>query len=219
MIIPYAGVYCIENLETGKKYIGQSINLRKREREHFLSLNRGSHINRHLQNAWNKYGKDSFIFKPLIYCEPFELTRYEQFFVDLYTPEVLYNIRVECVDSALGTKHTEEAKKNMSRAQSGEKNPMYGKSGELNHMYGRTGTDSPLFGKHHSEETKNKISESNKGKVFSEEHKLKISQNHANVSGEKNPNYGKPRPNDVRQKISDTKKKRHLEKAERRLNE
>jgi group I intron endonuclease len=49
----------------------------------------------------------------------------------------------------LGKQHTEEWKSKMSQLFSGEGNPMYGKVGEL----------APNFGKHLSEETKRKISQ------------------------------------------------------------
>lgn len=42
-----------------------------------------------------------------------------------------------------------------------------------------------------SEESKKKISKSLKGRIFSLEHRKKISKNHANVKGKNNPMYGK----------------------------
>jgi len=48
----------------------------------------------------------------------------------------------------------------------GENNPMYGKSGEL----------SPVYGRHHTKETKDKIAESNRGKTISEKAKQKMSE-------------------------------------------
>ena len=134
-----SGVYCIENLENGKKYIGQSVDLEKRKHKHFSSLKGNYHPNIHLQSAYNKYGENNFKFRVLLYCEPFELTRYEQFFVDCYIPETLYNICTECVNSSLGTTLSEKARKKISEANSGKNSPMYGK--------------------HHSEEAKRKISE------------------------------------------------------------
>lgn len=49
---------------------------------------------------------------------------------------------------------SEETKKKLSLAMSGDKNPMYGMSGDKN----------PMYRKHHSDETKRRISLINKGK-------------------------------------------------------
>lgn len=169
------GIYCIENIETGKKYIGQSVNIEKRRQRHFLQLKNKTHDNSHLQNAWNKYGETAFKFKVLIYCEPFELTKYEQFFVDLYAPEELYNICVRCVNSSLGTIHSEESRQKISINHadvSGRNNPNYGKYGEQN----------PIYGIKRSFETKKKMSNSMKGVVFSEEHNRNISKSHKGVA-------------------------------------
>ena len=43
-----------------------------------------------------------------------------------------------------------------------------------------------------SDEHKKKISEANKGRIFTEEHKKNISKNHHDVSGVNNPSFGKP---------------------------
>ena len=115
-----SGIYCIENLINGKKYIGQSADISMRLSKHKSELRGNYHINKHLQSSWNKYGEDNFKFEILLYCEPFELTRYEQFFVDLYTPEILYNICLECVDSTLGTKRSEDTKKKLSESHKGK---------------------------------------------------------------------------------------------------
>lgn len=50
------GIYCIENIINGKKYIGQSINLKDRLYGHKTKLKHNKHKNRHLQFAVNKYG-------------------------------------------------------------------------------------------------------------------------------------------------------------------
>lgn len=50
-----------------------------------------------------------------------------------------------------------EAKKKLSERFKGERNPQYGKRGELATCYGRCGELHPMFGKVHTEETKNKI--------------------------------------------------------------
>jgi group I intron endonuclease len=52
-----------------------------------------------------------------------------------------------------------------------------------------------------SNETKHKISKTLKGRIFSEEHKLKIKQNHHNCSGENNSFYGKTHSEETKQKL------------------
>jgi group I intron endonuclease len=81
--------------------------LKNRERQHFQELRKNSHKNKHLQNAYNKYGGDNFEFKIILYCEPEELTYYEQKLVDLWNPA--YNKCKLCVDSTRGLKMSEEA--------------------------------------------------------------------------------------------------------------
>ena len=73
-------------------------------------------------------------------------------------------------------------RKKISKAVSGENNGMYGKIGKLNPMYDihRYGESNPFYGKHHTEESKRKISESQKGKTDSEETKLKKKKSHKN---------------------------------------
>lgn len=50
------------------------------------------------------------------------------------------------------------------------------------------GENNPFYGKHHTEETKQKISEYRKGKYLSEETKQKVSENHA-FKGKKRPKH------------------------------
>jgi len=59
------GIYKITCLPTGKIYIGSAVNLLKRKQNHFEALANGVHKNIHLQNAYKKYGKSSFVFEVL----------------------------------------------------------------------------------------------------------------------------------------------------------
>lgn len=65
-----SGVYRIVNTINKKQYIGSSININRRFRNHILSLNRHKHCNPILQSAWDKYGKDAFIFEVIEECDP-----------------------------------------------------------------------------------------------------------------------------------------------------
>ena len=56
------GIYGIRNTVNDKIYIGLSSDIYKRWKTHRMMLNRGKHINDHLQSAWNEYGENSFDF-------------------------------------------------------------------------------------------------------------------------------------------------------------
>jgi hypothetical protein len=81
------GIYKITNLITKDFYIGQSTNLESRKRSHWYKLSCNKHCNILLQSSWNKYGKENFRFEILLYCEPFEMVRYEQNLIDMLKPQ------------------------------------------------------------------------------------------------------------------------------------
>jgi group I intron endonuclease len=57
------GIYRITNKTNGMTYVGKTgMNFGDRWDCHRAQLNGGYHDNRHLQNAWNKYGADAFEF-------------------------------------------------------------------------------------------------------------------------------------------------------------
>lgn len=78
------GIYCIENLINHKKYIGQSIDIYSRWKQHQSLLNRGVHDNEKLQNAWNKYGNKNFLFYVIQENELLELDDWEKYYINLY---------------------------------------------------------------------------------------------------------------------------------------
>lgn len=57
------GIYCITNITNGKVYIGSTFDtFQKRWGNHIRKLRSNSHVNEHLQNAFNLYSEESFIF-------------------------------------------------------------------------------------------------------------------------------------------------------------
>lgn len=57
------GIYRIINIKNNNSYIGSTIQgFSKRWSDHKTELLRNIHTNPYLQNAWNKYGEESFIF-------------------------------------------------------------------------------------------------------------------------------------------------------------
>lgn len=74
-----AGVYCIANTIDEKVYIGSTVDLKRRWREHKRMLERDQHSNIKLQRAWNKYGSEVFVFSVLEYeTDPDKLLEAEQ---------------------------------------------------------------------------------------------------------------------------------------------
>lgn len=81
-----AYIYSILNIKNNKAYIGQTIrdNLWDRIRKHFEKLRANTHPNKKLQNAYNKYGEESFIYFPLCSCKNYELNELEIKYIKLF---------------------------------------------------------------------------------------------------------------------------------------
>lgn len=79
------GIYKIENKVNGKVYIGQSIDIDTRWKQHINELDSKGHINKHLQYAWNKYGSDSFEFSIVEILPNLDLIdEREQYWIEYY---------------------------------------------------------------------------------------------------------------------------------------
>ena len=62
-----AYIYFIINKITGERYVGQTTNFVRRKNEHLSQLKDKTHINKKLQNAWDKYGENNFIVEKIQY--------------------------------------------------------------------------------------------------------------------------------------------------------
>ena len=60
-----AGVFQIKNTANGKILMGSSLNLEGPLNAHKFMLTIGKHLNEKLQEEWNEYGGDKFIFEIL----------------------------------------------------------------------------------------------------------------------------------------------------------
>jgi len=60
-----AGVFQIKNTANGKVLLGSSLNLEGPLNSHRFMLKIGSHRNKVLQQEWNQYGDDHFVFEIL----------------------------------------------------------------------------------------------------------------------------------------------------------
>lgn len=78
------GIYKITNTKNGKVYIGQSVDIDKRFKQHKKLLRNNNHINCRLQDDWNIYGEDSFKFEILEKCRSVYLNEIEKHTIKEY---------------------------------------------------------------------------------------------------------------------------------------
>lgn len=184
------GIYKIMNIVDNKIYIGQSWNIRKRFTEHKRLLNKEQHPNRYLQFAWNKYGSESFEFSvvcDLSFVDTLDNQKAQKLlddaeiaWLDYFGGENSNNIYNFKSGGSRG-KYSDEYKQKLSEDRkgkfTGKDNPMYGRhhSEETKKRISknRKGTSSWNKGKHHSEETRRKISIANSNRVITEEERAK----------------------------------------------
>lgn len=149
-----AGIYRWVNNINGKTYIGSSSNISKRLKNYY-NLSCLEKSNMTIYKALLKYGYSNFSFEILEYCDESIVLQKEQYYLDSLAPD--YNI-LKTAGNSLGYKH--------------------------------------------SEVTKQKISEINQGKTFSEDTLKKISES---VRGENNHFFGKNHSIESKEKMSQTK--------------
>lgn len=160
-------IYKITNLVNNKIYIGKSERPLKitiqRYRTHYKSNNRN------IYKAFKKYGNGNFLFEIILKSIPIlYLDILEQFYISYYksnNKNFGYNLTLGG-EGTKGFKWSKESKKSLSK--------------NMKDKY--KGKNNPFYGKHHTEETKKKIIESNKRrkglkiKPCSEERRERIRQ-------------------------------------------
>lgn len=189
-----SGVYCIES-PSGKKYIGSSKDLDKRWKQHLYRLKKGNHFNRHLQSAWYKY-QDKLDFRPILICEPKDLILYEQICLDFYKPEYNISKHADKTFNALGVKRSEETRSKISKALMGKNKQGHPQPEYVKQMISARMKGNRIWlGRNHSDESKRKMSEAqkgrpspNKGGTISDAQKKFLSESRR---GPNNPMYGK----------------------------
>lgn len=165
------GIYKITNNVNGKSYIGQSKDVYERLKAH-KRKSRVLAINKAIQ----KYGLNSFTFEVVIYCETFELDEYERKIIMLYNTISPNGYNIE--DGGKDRHISEQTKQKLS-----------------NKMKGRyEGVNNPFYGRSHTENAKILISNANKGKIISDEHRKIVSESARSRRGELAYWYGKEPP-------------------------
>lgn len=161
-----SGIYKIINIVTNDFYIGSTKNLYKRKHQHFSKLNKNKHVNQHLQNSYNKYGKENFVFEIIEKCIIEDLIIKEQYYLDTFNP--IFNKR-KIAESNLGFKQSEEAKSKISEA-----NKKWIRTIEYKQNLSiiKKGKPRPKW-------ITDKLKEINTGKQFSQEHKNKLKDSYS----------------------------------------
>ena len=145
-------VYAHRNLKNGKSYVGMTSRKPNERWRSGKGYKNNLRMWNDIQNSdWNKDWEHNIIGQ---FEDKQEALNIEEMFIWLFdSTNDGYNISTYDRNSY---KRTDETRRKNSESMTGEKNPMYGK--------------------HHSEETKKRISEAKTGKHFSEESKKKMSE-------------------------------------------
>lgn len=159
------GVYEIICIPNGKKYVGSTVKVRKRFREHLRMLRANVHSNPPLQNTWNKYGEENFEFRVIEYTKGH------------------LDLEQKCLDSKLWALN-------------------------INDLATGGNTQFKRYGFKHSQETRLKLSEIQKGKIIPLEQRQKMSDAHKGKSkiwlrGRPAHNRGQSPSDEARQKMSE----------------
>lgn len=169
------GIYKITS-PTGRIYIGQSKNIKQRFRDY--NKPSGGKGQTRLYKSFLKHKIENHQFDIIEYCSIEDLNCSERFWQDEF--DVL-NGGLNCVLQDCNSerkKLSKETKENMRLSKLGDKNPMYGIK--------------------RTEESKKKQGDAIRGekntrwgKKLPEETCRKMKENHADIRGDKNPNFGK----------------------------
>jgi len=119
-----ACIYKIENIVNKHLYVGStSFSLQKRKSEHLCLLRGNKHKNLHLQNSYNKYGEEFFIFQEIEHfninsdldksIQHKTILSKELDYINLLNP--IYNICREIRSGKLGRILSDEEKLNISK--------------------------------------------------------------------------------------------------------
>lgn len=175
-------IYKITNKIDGKIYIGKSkTTVNGRWNTHLSALKKYIQSDKNsskLYNAMVKYGVENFIIEQIDECSFDELDERERYWIaklDSRNPNVGYNICKggECGPGGpmfSGHKHSEETKAKMSADRTGDKNSNYGNHrvmpDEEKMKHSVPGERNGMFGKQHSEESKQKNREKHLGMIW-----------------------------------------------------
>lgn len=225
--IAVAGIYCIEHVQSGKKYIGKSVDIHRRLTAHRYDLNRETRsrsTNRHLFSAVALHGWNNFacrIIETLDNPTPELMVERELYWIDFYRTtdrDFGYNLRRDselgmqlhpetrqffaehAVRVHTGRKRTEETRKRLSESLRGK---LVGRKQTPEHIANRSAALKGRRGHQMSDAQREAVSAAAK-RPKSEEHKRKISEAHK----------GKKVSDETRKRISEAARNRRPKNTE-----
>jgi group I intron endonuclease len=148
-----SGIYSITHISSGKRYIGSSVNIKRRWNAHRSALSRKLCDNPHLQNAWTKYGKESFLF---------EVLEDDILSTLLEDKENEYIAKYGIGTPGSNIFDNEKGYNTTWAGRTGCVDPLKVKRGVEHHLYGKP---SPYKGKIYSDDIRKNMSDGQKGKV------------------------------------------------------
>jgi group I intron endonuclease len=117
--IKTSGIYAITHLETGRVYVGKSIDIERRWHEHKRDARRG--VEMAIYNALRKYGAEAFEWKVLEVCQPHALDSAEiRWIKELRSFDSGFNCTPGGDGLRAGSKHSEAANLAKSLRQRGK---------------------------------------------------------------------------------------------------
>jgi group I intron endonuclease len=164
-------------------YIGSAASsFCNRRSGHLNKLRKNEHGNRHMQNAWNKYGEESFRFSIVEECIPEDCIAVEQRYIDQFFGSADCMNLSPTAQNTLGVKYSEESRRKLSECHSkrvvkestrqihSERMKSFRHSEE-----GKAKIAASNRARNLSDETKKKMGEKNKGRIMSPESRKKMS--------------------------------------------
>lgn len=198
------GVYAIVNIVSQDFYIGSTFSkqgILGRLSQHLSYLRAGTHVNKFLQNSFNKYREEAFLFFPIEIIEDASQVRTrEKFWVDELKP-TFNGIEVGDGASIYSTETREKLAKPFQKYNASLK----GKPASEKRKEQLEKARQAYKEKGVSEETREKLSKSNTGRKVSQEWKDNIS---ASKKGKPSPMKGKHFSAEAKQNMSEAQKKR-----------
>lgn len=154
-----SGIYRIVNKESGKFYIGKAVNIKYRVNAHVKALEAKKHHCKHLQNAWNKYGKSMFYPEVVIKCYPDECASLEQLLLNVVERKDLYNTSLLSIGGNLdGLSSTDKKEICAKKSEAAKKFYASLSPEEIHELRALCGHRNGMWRKNHSKKTKQGIS-------------------------------------------------------------